>query len=137
MGPTLKTDFLDRRVCMGGARGRRRSRGPVCWGAGEPVTTMCPMAAHTFWNIVRGQEGQTGGCGGSWVGMSGVEALWCAGRSRRPQPWSRLAGRGWTWNNNAAHGSPHVGEHRDGSRKANGRRRSGGRVEGCKNERCL
>jgi len=30
------------------------------------------------------------------------------------------------------HGNPHVGGHRDGSRKANGWRRRGGRVEGCK-----
>ena len=37
-----------------------------------------------------------------------------------PQPWSRLLGCGGTCNNNIAHGSPCVLEHREGSGRANG-----------------
>ena len=59
MGPSLKTDSVDRSVCMGS----------------------------------------------SWP---------------PPQPWSRLLGCGGTCNNNIAHGSPCVLEHRKGSGRANG-----------------
>ena len=39
---------------------------------GGPVTIICPMAIHTYGNVVRGQEVPTGGCDGFGVEMSGV-----------------------------------------------------------------
>jgi hypothetical protein len=67
-----------------GARGHSRSRGPVRWGVGEPVTK---NAAHGSLCVLGRREGSVRkGNGWLWRLLGGSEwrgGLWCAGRPRR------------------------------------------------------